>query len=152
MSGYGSAKADANPQLSSCFVVELDRIRVCAFEVCKVGQKEWSVGQTRTGLDPLELQTFSGLRRPTTIHLEKTLRVGGLADLKQLIEWGDAGSADHRSGSITLLDREGKDVFTIEFTNGWVSLCDVPQFDARNENQEAVFLFDISVSGYRYKF
>lgn len=149
MSGYGSAKPEANVELASCFVVELDRIRVAAFEKCKVGAMEWSVGQTRTGLDKLKSQTFSGLQKPTTIHLEKTLRVGGISDLKQLVAWWQGGSADKRSGSITLLDRDGKDVFSVEFDDGWVTLCDIPELNANTENQEFIFPFDISVSGYR---
>jgi len=150
MSTYGSAKPDANPELANCFVLELDRIKIAAFEKCKIGDKEWSVGQTRTGLDALELQTFSGLQKPTTIRFEKTLRAGGFSDLKQLVDWWNNGSKDRRGGSVTLLDRDGQDVWTIVFENAWVSKCEVPELDARGENPEATFVFEISISKWNF--
>lgn len=150
MSKYGSAAPDANPELANCFVLELDRIKVAAFEKCKIGDKEWSVGQTRTGLDSLELQTFSGLQKPTTIRFEKTLRVGGFADLKPLVDWANNASKDRRGGSVTLLDRDKQDVWTVVFENGWVSKCEVPELDARGDNPEATFVFEISISKWNF--
>jgi hypothetical protein len=151
MSGtFGSARPDANPELANSFILELDRIKVAAFEKCKIGDKEWSLGQTRTGLDGLEQQTYSGLQKPVSIRFEKTLRVGGISDLKQLVDWYNGGSKDRRGGSVTLLDRDAKDVFTIVFENGWVSKCEVPEMDARSENPEATFVFEVSVSKWNF--
>ena len=150
MSGYGSAKPDANPELVNGFILEIDNIKVAAFEKCKIGAREWNVGQTRTGLDPLEMQTFSGTQKPTTIHFEKTLRVGGVSDLKALIDWSANGSKDRRGGSVTFLNRNKEVVWTIVFENAWVTLCDIPELDAMADNQAAVFPFDISISKWNF--
>lgn len=142
---YGSAAPDANLELANKFVVEIDGIALAAFEKVKLPDLEWAVGETRTGIDALKKQTYSGLQKPGVISLEKALRVGGVADIKKLLEWARGGSTDRRSGSIFLTDRDGQEVLRFNFKNGWASKAAVPEMDASADSPAATFTFEISV-------
>lgn len=143
---YGTAAPDANPELANQFLLEIDRIAVMAFEKVIIGASEFDVGINRTGIDPATLRTFSGLMKNTTIEIEKHLKVGGVADVKQFIDWHRQGSKERKSGAIALTGRSGEEIMRWNFTNAWVSKTDQLEFDASQETEPVTFKFTLSVS------
>lgn len=141
---YGAAGPKADNELSSKFAIEIDGIRLAAFEKCSVGDSEHAVIESRTGIDPLTKQACSGLKNIQTVTIEKNLRVGGADDLEELINWHRAGSADKRSGSIISLDRDGNEIHRLNFADGWISKWTPPEFDASSDEAQ-MHVFEITV-------
>jgi len=142
---YGAASADANTELNSKFLLEIDNISVMAFEKITIGDSEWGLITNRTGADGLTKQTASGLKKETTLSIEKHLRVGGAADVNEIIQWHQLGSTSKKSGAIALLDRDGNEVMRLNFKEAWVSKVGFPELDAASEDSNSVFTFDLSV-------
>jgi len=143
---YGKAAPDANYELAGKFLLEIDGIAIMAFEKIKIGDSEWGLGEGRTGADPLTKTTFSGLKKPNIITIEKSVRVGGVDDVKEILEWHLSGSKDRRDGSIVTLDRDGQEIYRENFKNAWVSKVTHPERDASSDDAQLTYTFELSVS------
>ena len=145
MAGYGAALPDANTELNSKFLLEIDNIAIMAFEKLTFGDSEWGLITNRTGADDLTKQTASGLKKETTLTIEKHLRVGGAADVNELVQWHQLGSKNKKSGSVVMMDRDGNETLRINFKGAWVSKVGFPELDASQEDQNSVWTFDLSI-------
>lgn len=145
MPGFGSAAPDADYELNSLFRLEIDGIQVMAFEKVTIGDSEWTEGTSRTGIDGLIKNTFSGLKNPQEITLEKEARVGGAADINQIIEWHQSGSSDRRNGAIIQLNRGGNPIMRLNFSRAWVKKWTPPEWDASADDTAARHTFVLSV-------
>lgn len=143
MVDYGAAGADANLELSSLFAIELDGIAVTAFEKVNIDGSEFATINSRLGTDNLETQTSSGLMKSHVITIEKSVREGGWADIKDLINWHNAGASDKRSGAIIHNDREGVEIGRVSFTKGWMKKVNFPQLDSTEEAGGVTYTFEI---------
>lgn len=139
----------ANPELASCFLVEIDGIAEGAFKAVKIGDSEWPIGENRSGIDPLIKSTYSGIKKPTTIELTKVLVEGAADTIRTFTDWHSAGSTDKRNGAIVHLDRTGAEVMRYNFSDGWVSKVKVPDLDATDDNAELGFVFTLSISEFK---
>lgn len=143
MVDYGAAGADSNLELSALFAVELDGIAVTAFEKVNIDGSEWATINSRLGTDNLETQTSSGLKKSHVITIEKNVREGGWADIKDLINWHNGGASDKRSGAIIHNNREGIEIGRISFTKGWMKKVTYPQMDSTEEGGGVIYTFEI---------
>lgn len=145
MSGtYGSAQPDANPELGAHFRLEVDNIAVAAFEECTLGASEWNTMDERTGIDGDTSQPVSGTKKPETCSCVKHLRVGGVEDILQLLNWHRKGSKDRRRGAIVHLDRDGNEIMRWNFTGGWISKRGEIPLKAAGGADPIPFPFDIT--------
>jgi len=145
MAEYGNAAPDAEVQLNSRFRLEIDGIQLMAFEKVTIGDSEWTEGTTRTGIDKLVKQTFAGVKNSIEITIEKNERIGGAADINQIIEWHQSGSSDRRTGAIIYLDRAGDPIRRLNFSNAWVKKWTPPEADANADDTAATHSFVLSV-------
>lgn len=141
---YGTPPPDATSIPQVKFILEVDGIRLMAFEKITPNDGEWGVIENRTGLDELHKIPSSGLKKTRTFDCEKTLRdEGGTEDIKEIINWHESGSLDRRTGAVIYEDREGNEILRLEFSNAWVSKATPPEMDASQENSPYVFKFTI---------
>lgn len=143
---YGAAGPNADPQLSALFAVEIDGIGSMAFESYKLGDSETNIMEARTGIDSAVKRAAAGLDNVRTITLEKSLRVGGNPDMKQLTDWRQGKSSDKRSGAIIVFDRDKTEVVRFNFKDAWISKWGGPDGDASSDSDSVKFTFELTVS------
>jgi len=142
---YGKAAPDANYETNAKFLLEIEGIAIMAFEKITMGDSEWGVIEGRTGIDELVKGTSSGLKKPMVITVEKHLRVGGADDVKEIIDWHNAGSKDRKSGAVAHLDRDGAETIRFNFKNAWIPKITPFELDASQDSNPTVFVFDLSI-------
>jgi hypothetical protein len=150
MSQYGEAAPDANLEPKGTFRIELDNIQIMAFEKCVIGGIEWTVMESRTGIDPLMKQRSSGFMKPIDITLTKKERTGGAADVNVMIAWAMSGSSDRRSGAVIELDRDGAEIRRLNFNGAWISKYTPSESDAENETDARIHEFVLAVGGFSW--
>ncbi len=146
MSRHGAAAPNANVQPSFYFSIEIDNIKLGAFESAEVDGMEWTTIENRTGIDPPVKQITSGLRKTSKITLKKNLREGGKQDVMDLNKWFLGGSNDKRGGAIVQLDHDLNEIARATFTDGFISKFEIPQNDANSDDGIATFTVEIAVS------
>ena len=130
-------------ETGSKFMIEIDGISIMAFEKCTLGDSEWGKIESRTGLSPLSKEISSGIKTTTMLTAEKNLRVDGVSDIKEIINWHASGSTDRRSGSLVWLDRDDQELMRANFGNAWVCKTTMPDLDATADNNPMTFKFEI---------
>ncbi len=143
---FGAADVDATTEMNGKFLLEFDGTALAAFTKLTLGRSEWGKFPDRTGADNLSTKESSGLLKPTTIKLEKDLKVGGATDIIELFNWHQQGSLEKRSGAVILHDRTGVELMRWTFTDAWISAIDDLELDATAENAPVKFSVELSVS------
>lgn len=138
---YGAAAPDANYEPNVKYMLEVDNVSLMAFEKFTPSDSEWGVIEGRTGIDPLVKIPSSGLKKTQTIEGEKHIRVGGIADIREILTWHSKGSLDRRSGSLVYMDREDVEIIRLNFRNAWISKVSVPDLDGGADASPMIFKF-----------
>lgn len=148
MAGSSSTPPDANIELKSKFMLEMDGIAVMAFEKCKLGNLEWGKLDHRTGNEGLTLHSSSGLQKTTTIELSKFLREGGIGDIKSFYAAYEQGSKNKFSGAVILLDRDDAEIGRATWREGFVSAIGEVDFDSSDDSNPVEWNVTITVPTY----
>lgn len=145
---FGAANSDASSEMNGKFLLEIDGIALAAFTKLTIGRSEWGKFPDRTGADSLKTKESSGLMKPAVLKLEKDLKIGGVSDIIQFLNWHQQGSLDRRTGAVILQDRNNAEKIRWTFNDGWLSAIDDIDLDATAENAPVKFAMEVSVSGF----
>jgi len=148
---FGAAAPDANPELSALFAIEVDGIASMAVNKVKVDSSEWTTGEYRSGIDPIQKRTYSGVKNSHEITIEKDLMEGGADDIKAFWDWHVGGSRDRRSGAVIQLDIEGNEVCRQTFKQAWVKKWEGPDQDASQESETPTYVFTIDATDLAFE-
>lgn len=128
------------------FLVEIDGITRAAFQEASGFDSTIDVVEHREGGENTTPRKLPGLTKYSNITLK-----WGLTDDRELYDWhrqwvlGDP-SAQRKSGSIILLDRQGNEKSRWNFVNAWPTKWDGPDFNAEG-NDVAVETLELAHEG-----
>lgn len=128
------------------FLVEIDGIQRAAFHECSGFDSTIDVIEHREGGENTTLRKLPGLTKYSNIVLK-----WGITNDLELYNWHyDAiqGNAKRKTGSIILLDRQGKEKARWNFVNAWPYKYDGPDFNAEG-NDIAIETLELAHEGVR---
>lgn len=143
---YGSGQFATDPELTMKFGLEIDGIKIMAFQKCTIPASEFPVIDNRTGIDPLYKQKSSGLQETENVMCELPVKKDNVSDVLSILNWHKKGSTDKRSGAIIHYDRDGNEFIRWNFTDGWVQKRSEIELDALADDGKLVFTFELAVS------
>ena len=117
-----------DPYRNFRFRLEIDGIVQAGFSELSGVEVDVDLVEYREGTDPIHKRKMPGLVKYTDITLKK-----GLTDSTELWDWFKTvvnGQTERKSGSIILMDEEGKDAIRWNFVEGWPSKWTGPDFKA----------------------
>jgi phage tail-like protein len=121
-----------DPYRNFSFLVEIDGITQAGFSDCSGFGASTDPIEYREGGETKTVRKLPGLTKYTNITLK-----WGLTDSKELYQWyRDVvdGKIERKSGSIVLLDLEGKEKVRWNFFNAWPTKWDGPDFTAKGND------------------
>lgn len=131
---YGTEAPDANAHLKGLFRIEIDGMQVGGFQKINISKGTWGSTEHRAGDDDLTKQEASAIKSRRTITLSKIVKTGGDDIIDLMEEWHNRGTADLRSGSIVLLDRDGNEVKRWDFRDAWCKEVPEVELDATSDD------------------
>jgi phage tail-like protein len=133
-----------DPYRNYNFLVEIDGITQAGFSDCSGFGSSTDPIEYREGGENTTVRKLPGMTKHTNITLK-----WGLTDSRDLYDWYRrivSGKIDRKNGSIILLDTEGKEAVRWNFTAGWPSKWDGPDFTAKG-NDVAIETLEIAHEG-----
>jgi phage tail-like protein len=131
-----------DPYRSFRFKISIDKIPVAGFSEVGGLTTETDIVEYRNGDEPTRARKLPGLRKYTNISLKR-----GYTKSQDLWNWRKSvldGKTERKSGSIILMDEEGKDVLEWTFTEGWPNKWEGPAMNAKN-NEVAIETMEIAI-------
>lgn len=115
------------------FIIEIDGIQAAGFSECSGLTTDTDTMDYREGADQyLHVRKLSGLRKYTNVVLKR-----GYTKDDELWKWRKDiinGKVERKSGSITLLDEQRKEVLRWNFREGWITKWEGPGLNAKTSD------------------
>jgi phage tail-like protein len=135
-----------DPYRSFRFRVEIDGLTRAGFREASGLDTTTDVIEYREGAEPATIRKLPGLTKFSNITLKR-----GVTDDDELMKWRQQvmdGNIVRKSGSIVVMDQDGKEKLRWNFQEGWPTKWTGPSFNATG-NEVAIETLEIAHEGLK---
>jgi len=142
---FGRSTPGAEKYLNNRYALFVDDIQLGDYDKVDIPEMVWNDIEYRDSTGDSTKTSTTTTKQMVEIAFHKDMRVGNQEDMDELHDWFEAGSADKRSGSIVVYDKQNNEIRRWNFSDAYLIKFKPPDLEAGDgEGLNHVFTMKVS--------